>query len=151
MHGTCPPKGIYKNIHSTIILNSQKSGNQLSVNSNVNNWKYIHTMEDYTERKRMNYSNSQQHGRLSVRAPTWTSTYCMTPNMWSSKQGRLSYSDRGVMGGISYGRGQEESCGKDGNVLYLNLANGYTGAYLRENSSSCTPKICVLPSIEAMP
>lgn len=53
MHGTCPPKGIYKNIHSTIILNSQKSGNQLSTvmwisGSIFTQWKTTQSRKEWT-------------------------------------------------------------------------------------------------------
>lgn len=50
--------GIHSNVHGTIILNGPKLGNQMCVNSNVANWKYIHIMDGYTQQKRMNYSYS---------------------------------------------------------------------------------------------
>ena len=111
-------KSIYKNAHSTIILDSQQLGNRMSVNSHVSKQKYIHTMEEHAQRRRMNYCYSQ-HGRLSIRPPIWKRTYCVTPCLWGSKQRKRSHSDRGTMGGIFSERGQEGSGREDGRFSIL--------------------------------
>ena len=101
------------------MLDSQQLGNRMSVNSHVSKQKYIHTMEDHAQRRRMNYCDSQQHGRLSTRPPIWKRTYCVTPCLWGSKQRKRSHSDRGTMGGVFSERGQEGSGRKDGRFPIL--------------------------------
>ena len=107
-------KSTHENAHSTIILNSQQSGNPVSANRHVS--KCIHTVQDHAQR-RVNYCYSQQHGRLSVSPPIWKRTFCMTSCLWGSKP-KTQPQWRRSMGGICSER-QEESGRKDAALSIL--------------------------------
>lgn len=113
MHGKCPLKGIYKNVHGIIILNGQKLGNQMSVNSHMDKLNYIHGMQFYTQGKDYKLSLLSTIGRVEQKTtnmkdhPEYDT---FTPFM--EVQTHLQWQKYDA-------RGQEESCRAGENVLIL--------------------------------